>query len=115
MAAPIELIKGNDRQTVYSDAKADSLIADGWQRVDSLPIERQRELRDRPPAPWVGYDDLNVDEVMARTQGLPPERVQEVVRYESATKGRVSIVNKLLGRSEAIAEAPKDKGKAKSE
>lgn len=105
MSAPIELIRGNDRQTVYSEAKADALSADGWQRVRDLPKDKQDELRSRPPAPWKGYDDMGVADVLAQAQGLPPQRVEEVVRYESATKGRVSVIDKLLGRRPAPSEA----------
>lgn len=105
MASPIEMIKGNARQTVYDTFKADSLAAEGWQRVDSLPLDKQRELRDRPPAPWTGYDDLTADEVVAQAQGMAPDRIDEVVRYESSTKGRMGIINRLLGRP-ATVEAP---------
>jgi len=97
MAAPIEMIKGGERQTVYSEARSDALIADGWQRVRDLPVERQRELADLPPSPWNGYDDMTAQEVVAKSAGLPPERIKEVITYESATKGRVSVVDKLTG------------------
>lgn len=130
MASPIELIRGSERQTVYDNNRADILKADGWQRVDELPLSQQRELRDRPPVPWKGYDELGVADVLAQAATLPPERVQEVITYESRTKGRVGIVSKLLGRPEPVAapvveevaaveapaaEAPKGKGKAKGE
>lgn len=130
MAAPIEMIRGSERCTVYDVNRADSLKADGWQRVDELPVTKQKELRDRPPSPWVGYDDMTAQDVIAQAQGLPPERVQEVITYESRTKGRVSIVAKLQGKPEPVAApvveevaaveapaeaAPKGKGNAKSE
>lgn len=97
MSQPIEMIRGSNRQTVYSEARSDALVADGWQRVRDLPVERQRELADLPPSPWENYDDLTAQEVIAKSAGLPPERIKEVVAYESATKGRVSVVSKLMG------------------
>ena len=108
MAAPIEMIRGSERITVYDDRKADSLKIDGWQRVSDLPKDKQDELRNRPPLPFAGYDDMGVGDVLANAQGLPPERVDEVVRYESLTKGRVSIINKLMGRTnvDATQEQP---------
>lgn len=101
MAAPIELIRGNERQTLYSEVKVVAALADGWQRVSDLPTEKQRELADRPPIPWAGFDEMGVADVLARAAGLPPERIAEIVRYESATKGRVSITAKLTGTTPA--------------
>jgi len=102
--APIELIKGSSRQTVYSEPKADALVADGWQRVRDLPPEQQRELADLPPSPWNGYEDMRVEEVLERAKGLPPEQIKQIVTYESATKGRVSVVNKLTGNNASQAQ-----------
>jgi len=97
MSQPIEMIRGSERCTVYSEPKSDALVADGWQRVRDLPVERQRELADLPPSPWNGYDDMTAQEVIAKSAGLPPEQIKQIVTYESATKGRVSVVDKLTG------------------
>jgi len=104
MSQPIEMIRGSERCTVYSEPKSDALVADGWQRVRDLPVERQRELADLPPSPWNGYEDMRVEEVLERAKGLSPERIKEIVTYESATKGRVSVVNKLTGNNASQAQ-----------
>lgn len=116
MSQPIELIRGSERMTVYDDNRANMLAQDGWQRVSDLSPEKQAELRNRPPSPWKGYDDLGVADVLANAQGLPPQRVEEVVRYESATKGRVSIINKLTGRTpeQVTSDGAIDSGKRSS-
>lgn len=99
MAEPIELIRGSERQTVYSDIKARPLEAEGWQRVKNLTPEQQARLADLPPMPFAGYEDMRVEEVIEKAQGLPPARIQEIVTYESATKGRKSLIDKLTGRT----------------
>jgi hypothetical protein len=106
MSEPIEMIRGNERQTVYGPNRAASLQAEGWQKVRDLSPEEQQRLADLPPMPWVGYDDMSVSDVLAKAEGLPPERIKEIVTYESATKGRVSVVDKLLGRQPAKATKP---------
>lgn len=106
MSEPIEMIRGNERQTVYGPNHAASLQAEGWQKVRDLSPEEQRRLADLPPMPWVGYESMSVADVLAKAEGLPPERIKEIVTYESATKGRVSVVDKLLGRQPAKASKP---------
>lgn len=106
MSEPIEMIRGNERQTVYGPNRAAHLQTEGWQKVRDLSPEEQKRLADLPPMPWVGYDDMSVSDVLAKAEGLPPERIKEIVTYESATKGRVSVVDKLLGRQPAKATRP---------
>lgn len=99
MAAPIEMIKSGDRVTVYSEAKADALVADGWQRVRDLSPEQQADLASRPPAPWRGYDEMNVEQVLTRVTGLGDDNAwrAKVLEYEKATKNRKGIVTVLGG------------------
>lgn len=106
MSEPIELIRGNERQTVYGPNHAARLHAEGWQKVRDLSPEEQKRLADLPPMPFAFYDDMSVADVLAKAEGLPPERIKEIITYESATKGRVSIVDKLLGRQPAKASKP---------
>jgi hypothetical protein len=52
MAAPIEMHKGNERQTVYSDSKANALVKKGWSFVaDLTPYQRAQLEQGRLPMP----------------------------------------------------------------
>lgn len=104
MAEPIELLRGTERQTVYSPSKASTLMAEGWQRVQDLTPEQQEELRNRPPLPWMGYDDMTVGDIAARLDGLTPEQKVQVTTYESATKQRRGILDKLEDKPTATAK-----------
>lgn len=91
MAAPIELVKGGERQTVYSENKADALEAEGWQRISNLSPQQQAELASRPAAPWPGFDSLNIEQVLARAAGMEAQR-ETILAYERATKNRKGII-----------------------
>lgn len=92
MAEPIELVKGGERQTVYSEVKAAPLEAAGWMRVRDLTPEQQKELASRPPLPWRGYDDATVEDVLAKSADFDGPRRQEVIAYEKATKARKGVL-----------------------
>ena len=50
----------------------------------TAPAERQ---------PWVGYDDLNVREVIEKLNLLAPQAIQEVQAYEYAHRKRPAIIS----------------------
>ena len=95
MAEPVEMVKGGQRQTVYSEVKASALEQEGWQRVKNLTPEQQEELANRPPLPWNGYDDMAIADVLAKAEGLEAARIQEIITYETATKNRAGVLNVL--------------------
>lgn len=49
MAEPVEMVKGGQRQTVYSEIKASSLEQEGWLRVKSLTPEQLDALANMTP------------------------------------------------------------------
>jgi hypothetical protein len=74
------------------------------------PGERSRAARPRasvvaepaaPPAPEVGtlaipgYDSLSASQVVTRLEGLTPAELEAVRAYESAHRGRKTILNKV--------------------
>src|SRR5690606_21180894 len=42
------------------------------------------------------YDSLSASQVVPRLEGLSPEELQAVREYESATRGRKTILNKIV-------------------
>lgn len=98
MSEPIEMLRGNERKTVYGPASLSNAIADGWQKVKDLTPEEQKRLAELPPTPWQGYADMTAHDIVARLEGLTPGKRQEVIAYESATAQRATILDKLTGK-----------------
>lgn len=104
MAIPIELFRGGERMTVYSEPKLNDALADGWQRVDSLSEPEQAALRAQPVSPWPGYDEMTVDDVLA--EGLTDDQRMSVLAYEVTNKNRKGVVEALGGVWTAKDEQP---------
>lgn len=59
-----------------------------------------KEAISEPPAeiasvPFADYDELNVDQVVARLKNLAPDQVATVWIYESATKQRKGVLEAI--------------------
>ena len=57
MARPIEMARGDERQTVYSEPKAQRAEADGWHRVGTPP-----PLVSAPPVDTETAEIVDADE-----------------------------------------------------
>lgn len=48
------------------------------------------------PAPWAGYDDATVNDVVARLDSLNAAQRAQVLAYERANKNRSGIITPLV-------------------
>src|ERR671910_894642 len=66
-----------------------------YSQLFNIPLSYANEgLRDAQ-FPIEGYDELTVEEVSARLDGLSPEELREVRDYEERTKNRDTILEQL--------------------
>ncbi len=73
----------------------------GQQYVGNTEKAKQAREQARRDLPLNDYDDLSVEEVEARIQGLPEETVEEVLSYDKQHKNRKTLVESLRRRIDA--------------
>ena len=73
-----------------------------WQSTEPLPSENVASASSTPEptpepmtAPWPDYDTLSGSEVVKALEGADESLRQQVAAYESATRGRRSILDAL--------------------
>ena len=70
-------------------------VLGSYSQLFNIPLSYAKEgLRDAQ-FPIEGYDELNVEEVSARLDGLSTEELREVRDYEERTKNRDTILEQL--------------------
>jgi hypothetical protein len=70
-------------------------VLGSYSKLFNIPLSYAKEgLRDAQ-FPIEGYDELTVEEVSARLDGLSPEELREVRDYEERTKNRDTILEQL--------------------
>ena len=70
-------------------------VLGSYSKLFNIPLSYAKEgLRDAQ-FPIEGYDELTVEEVSARLDGLSPEELREVRDYEEHTKNRDTILEQL--------------------
>jgi hypothetical protein len=72
----------------------------GQQYVDNTEEAQQARREARKDLPLNGYEDLNVDEVKTKVQGLSSEEVEEILVYEKQHENRKTLVEHLEGKIE---------------
>jgi hypothetical protein len=70
--------------------------------IDPAPVVEPAAPPAAPPSPWAadglaipGYDALSASQVVQRLAGLSGPELEEVRAYESATRGRKTILNRV--------------------
>ena len=70
----------------------------GQQYVGNTEEAQQARREAQKDLPLNGYDDLSVDEVKTKVQGLSTEETEETLNYEKRHENRKTLVEHLEGR-----------------
>ena len=93
------LAPGTDRDRTAGPADADVVAEDGPVEA-AAPVEPEVPVDDGPPVAVESlaipdYDNLSASQVVPRLDGLRPDELEAVRRYESANRRRRTILNKV--------------------
>jgi len=64
-------------------------------RLVENTVGSAEEVIETATFPIAGYDEMNVDEISARFDGLSAEQIRHLMTYEEAHKNRQSLIERF--------------------
>lgn len=92
-----EVFVSNDGKahTVAETAAVKRLLAEGRLvavHTQAAPVDRQQTPPTQVQAPWDGYDEATVEQIVERLRGMEAAEREQVLAYERSGKARKGIV-----------------------
>ncbi len=95
----------DDVKQAAKDVKTD--VQNGAKDAEAAERPAKTGQREEPAAPWRGYDQMRVPEILERLPQLSDEQLEEVRRYEAANanhKGVLDAIDEQLNKRQPFPE-----------